>query len=119
MRIPRFQFTVRRMMAVVTISGFLAATVKLWRDSDVFAAKAAAYTASANVNAEIVSGAEAIILDLTGSDDPVDRRRKARLEGNVIRCRPLQDYYRDLANKYARAARYPWLRVEPDPPEPK
>jgi hypothetical protein len=27
-------------------------------------------------------------------------------------------YYRELGVKYERAARYPWLPVEPDPPEP-
>jgi hypothetical protein len=28
-------------------------------------------------------------------------------------------YHYDLARKYEYAARYPWLSVEPDPPEPK
>jgi hypothetical protein len=28
------------------------------------------------------------------------------------------EYYSALARKYRRAARYPWLLVEPDPPEP-
>jgi hypothetical protein len=28
-------------------------------------------------------------------------------------------YYQSLASKYQHAARYPWLPVEPDPPEPK
>jgi hypothetical protein len=31
----------------------------------------------------------------------------------------LADYHEDLAGKYQRAAGYPWLPVEPDPPEPK
>jgi hypothetical protein len=29
------------------------------------------------------------------------------------------DYHARLARKYERAARYPWLPVEPDPPEPE
>jgi hypothetical protein len=29
------------------------------------------------------------------------------------------DYHAALRRKYERAARYPWLPVEPDPPEPK
>lgn len=29
------------------------------------------------------------------------------------------EYHRRLATKYRRAARYPWLSVEPDPPEPE
>ncbi len=29
------------------------------------------------------------------------------------------DYHASLARKYRRAARFPWLSVEPDPPEPE
>jgi hypothetical protein len=28
-------------------------------------------------------------------------------------------YHESLARRYERAARYPWLPVEPDPPEPE
>jgi hypothetical protein len=31
----------------------------------------------------------------------------------------LRSYYRDMIEKYERAARYPWLPVAPDPPEPE
>ncbi len=31
----------------------------------------------------------------------------------------LSEYHRSLAEKYDFAARYPWLPVRPDPPEPK
>jgi hypothetical protein len=31
----------------------------------------------------------------------------------------LSDYHQQMLEKYAFAARYPWLPVEPDPPEPK
>jgi len=34
-------------------------------------------------------------------------------------CRKLVPYYQSLRRKYERAARYPWLPVEPDPPEPE
>jgi hypothetical protein len=37
----------------------------------------------------------------------------------IARCRRLSAYYRDLEAKYDRAARYPWLPVAPDPPEPE
>ena len=30
-----------------------------------------------------------------------------------------EEYHTGLAAKYERAARYPWLLMEPDPPEPK
>jgi hypothetical protein len=28
-------------------------------------------------------------------------------------------YHREMARKYESASRYPWLRVEPDPPKPE
>ena len=31
----------------------------------------------------------------------------------------MADYWGTLKSKYERAARYPWLRVEPDPPMPE
>jgi hypothetical protein len=31
----------------------------------------------------------------------------------------LADYHENLAAKYERAARYPWLPIAPDPPEPE
>jgi hypothetical protein len=36
-----------------------------------------------------------------------------------FRNRQLANYHVNLANKYANAARYPWLPVAPDPPEPE
>jgi hypothetical protein len=36
--------------------------------------------------------------------------------GAILRRR---DYHRAMMIKYERAARYPWLPVAPDPPEPK
>jgi len=35
------------------------------------------------------------------------------------RCRRLWPYYQSLRQTYGRAARYPCLPVEPDPPEPE
>ena len=37
----------------------------------------------------------------------------------VVRFDRLFFYHAELANKYQDAARYPWLPVAPDPPEPK
>ena len=33
--------------------------------------------------------------------------------------RPRADYHGTMRRKYERAARYPWLAVAPDPPEPQ
>ncbi len=44
----------------------------------------------------------------------VDRARKdlARLPGKIA-------YHAAMADKYQHAARYPWLPIEPDAPEPE
>ena len=35
------------------------------------------------------------------------------------RCAKLVPFHREMRMKWERAARYPWLSVEPDPPEPR
>jgi hypothetical protein len=52
--------------------------------------------------------------------------RAERLDGEVLdfrdeaaRCARISAHYTRLKLKYERAARYPWLPVEPDPPEPE
>jgi hypothetical protein len=42
-----------------------------------------------------------------------------QLYGNHDRMRDRADHHAAMARKYLRAARYPWLLVEPDPPEPE
>jgi hypothetical protein len=37
----------------------------------------------------------------------------------MLRSPRLAAYHADLRRKYEHAARYPWLFVEPDPPEPE
>jgi len=58
--------------------------------------------------------------------DPKEREEAAaaneKLAQHMVSFAALRDaraqYYSDLAAKYRRAARYPWLPVPPDPPEP-
>jgi hypothetical protein len=47
-------------------------------------------------------------------------RLNAALQSDVARSflSHAADYYAALARKHERAARYPWLPVEPDPPMP-
>jgi hypothetical protein len=42
-----------------------------------------------------------------------------RLKADEVRRAQASAYYIDLIQKYERAARYPWLPVAPDPPEPE
>ena len=52
---------------------------------------------------------------------PVMRSREREDYFSVIDAiwRPRVDYHGTVRRKYERAARYPWLAVAPDPPEPQ
>lgn len=48
-----------------------------------------------------------------------EKRFRSAARSEALRFRPVVEYYTRLRLKYERAARYPWLAVEPDPPVPK
>jgi hypothetical protein len=100
-RIMRIRFNVHLLMVAVAIVGFAMAGATLVRRSNRFRALAE-------------DQAEAEAMSLAYADD-------ARGEGGdqqrVARGEQMADYHRKLRIKYERAARYPWLPVEPDPPE--
>jgi hypothetical protein len=48
-----------------------------------------------------------------------ERRYLELLKSTVSKLTALRQYYERLAAKYRRVARYPWLPVPPDPPEPE
>jgi hypothetical protein len=57
--------------------------------------------------------------DDTWPSDPDPGREQGRLAGLEARERTRAAYFAELGAKYRRVARYPWLPVEPDPPEPE
>jgi hypothetical protein len=91
MRLPSLRFTVRRLMVAVAIAGIgLSLVAWMARRSATFHAKAALH------------------LDLA-----FEASLDSRIDPRQV------DYHGNLANKYASAARYPWLPVAPDQPEPE
>jgi hypothetical protein len=49
-----------------------------------------------------------------------DGRYRMYVDGRgELVTRAASDWHSHLVEKYERAARYPWLLVEPDPPEPQ
>ena len=96
MRLPRFRFTIRRMMVLVAVVAIIVALtlrmaarhhmmiihIQSWGENRGF---------SHNPNLAPAEQARAL------------RRVK---------------HHWELIGKYQRAARYPWLPIEPDPPEP-
>jgi hypothetical protein len=105
MQWPRVQFTVRRMMVVVAIAGvllwptrWLGTRVRAYRWMvDYHAAKMAKY---------LVPGPPGTPPDLVDSRGEVLSVERDR-------------WHAEMWAEYRRAARYPWLSVEPDPPRPK
>lgn len=98
----RLRLTIRRMMFLVAIVGMGLATALMIQRSRQFAriAEEQAYSES---------------LSLSYADEA---RGKHGDRQRVERGELMASYHRALKLKYERAARYPWLSVEPDPPIP-
>jgi hypothetical protein len=94
MRLPRM--TTRRWMIAVAIVGLILGAVsthrsfRLWNTADAHWERSLSFR-------------------VVGTNQHPDLSRRHRR----------YEYHLWLAVKYAEAARYPWLPVEPDPPEPK
>jgi hypothetical protein len=105
MRLPRLRFTVRRMMVAVAVVAFLfgaEATRRRWESlASTYRTKAVSFEHRALVSRHSRDH-EAVL-----ENDPEQRKLKR-----------IEDHYVALARKYQYAAHYPWLAVEPDPPEP-
>jgi hypothetical protein len=54
-----------------------------------------------------------------GSTSGMTNEEIMHLHSDYDRMMDRADHHASLAGKYERAARYPWLLVEPDPPEPE
>jgi hypothetical protein len=104
MRVPRVRFTIARTMVVVAVIAVLLGAVAMLRRR-AYLRKLADYHAEAARHIRFDHGS-------------IIRPDGAYVHIAVAPPR-LADYHEDLAGKYERAARYPWLPVEPDPPEPK
>lgn len=103
MRLPRLRFPVRRMMVAVAIVGL---AFGLWRRRESFLEKSRQNTGAATLH-------PCRLPPEAGTDEYPQWQE----EEEMIRRR--DDHLLRLAAKYERAARYPWLPVAPDQPEPK
>ncbi len=117
MRMPRFRFTVRRMMfAVAIMAVFLAALSPFWRyarfvaSRDYHGSRIVSRTIRQDGATLLVSRQNIIIYkyDAIGPTSQQSQRQQAE-----------QHWRSEMYQKYERAARHPWLPVAPDPPEPE
>ncbi len=98
MRIPRLRFTVRRMMVAVAIAAI------------VMGGLAERHYRFAKLSDHHLAALVALIPKVRASIAAGD-------DENPIHERGF--WHAKMRAKYFRAARYPWLPVAPDPPEPK
>jgi hypothetical protein len=116
MRLPRMT-TRRWMIAVAVVALLIGAAVAIDRRSKRFARLAASH-------ADVAMEHFSTVMAFGGDPPPLQEIEKypPAAQGPVRylhRAKTLMLYHRALKEKYDRAARYPWLSVEPDPPEPE
>jgi hypothetical protein len=99
----RRRISIRMLMALVAIAALIMAGGVLVKRSSEFRALA-----------EEQADSEMASLEYAG-----DARGERGDPQRVARGEQMAAYHRELRIKYERAARYPWLSVEPDPPEPE
>ena len=100
MRLPRM--TTRRWMVVAAVAALTVASVRLRERS-------LAYRRQAEHHAWLVASRDYVVVDMGGMyGDNYGRLSKRGIA-----------YHSAMARKYRHAARYPWLPIEPDPPEPE
>ncbi len=115
MRLPRM--TTRRWMVAVAISALVIAA-SLWVSRRCDEPRSIAGSPYSTSPSGICASAKPVSIDTptTRASDRRDRDELQMLEAHQLK---LAKYHYDMARKYEHAARYPWLPVEPDPPEPR
>ena len=108
---PRVRFTVRGMMVAVAIVGMACGGELIRRRRNYYLNEADTYAYGERIFRE--SADEPLEGCRAGQ---VSREAQARFKVETLAT---ADHYAALKRKYARAARYPWLPVAPDPPEPE
>ena len=99
MRVHRIQFTLRRMMAALAVVAILCWAGRLLLLSAMYRERARAFSFELMTETPIWMG-------------PKERPRVYSSPSPRVR------WAREMGHKYERAARYPWLPVEPDSPPP-
>jgi hypothetical protein len=115
MGLPYLRITVGRLMIVAAVAAALMAAwvgiARLRRLSSDFRARAEQHAGIEETLRRIVAS--------DGADAPVDISLGPGLRSRRFTVWAVAEYEAALRRKYERAARYPWLPVEPDPPEPE
>jgi hypothetical protein len=112
MPLPRVRFTVRRTMVAVAVAASAFYGLILWRQAAEYRAKADAYELRALEDSLNARAATSNAFDARREPTAAQTAERRSLERRA-------DHERRLSHKYDRAARYPFLPVALDPPEPE
>jgi hypothetical protein len=116
MRLPRVTFTVRRMMVAMAVAALTFAILRFWAVRQLYLEKAGHH-----------AGFRALVLRSPETIAYWESRWTSQREGMPARypwpggppfVPAMAKYHDAMRIKYERAARYPWLPIEPDPPKP-
>lgn len=119
MRLPRIRMTTRRWVAAVAVIGLMIGLmigggVRLKQRGDYLLSLARSHQKEV---ASSTARGEALKSRLGGTSGMSDEEIM-HLYRTYERMMDRADHHAAMARKYERAARYPWLPVAPDPPEP-
>lgn len=119
--VKHLRFTVRRMMVAVAglavIFGGAAWMIRMTTRSNQFDRRAARHAHAYFLHREYVDTYPALVADL--KEGGVAPENVPKVTGGIGRDVRLRDYHAAMKAKYEHAARYPWLPLAPDPPEPR
>ncbi len=114
MRVPRVRFTVRRLMVVVAVVALAFGIVRLWALRQLYLQKAAEH---AGFRAYVLNSPDSIRhWEFRWTDQRMGQPASYPWPAGPPFVPAITKYHDDMRIKYERAARYPWLPVEPDPP---
>ena len=118
MRLPGVRFTLRRLLVVIALLAVLMAAgleaARATRRAREYRQYAVAHAAFRDLSL----GEAEQYRDAYNHGEWADDKEKTQLLQREAGERALARHYDTLAAKYRRAARFPWLPVEPDPPQP-
>jgi hypothetical protein len=116
MEIPRVSFTVRRMKGAVALTAVTFAIVHLWSLRHLYLEKAAQHASFSALRDRTPDDMAFWEARLTAQHEGLHAAYP--WPGGPPLVPTMAKYHDALRRKYERAARYPWLSVAPDPPEP-
>ncbi len=121
MRLPRVQFTIRRMMLTVLV---VASALACGREIPAVLRQREEYHRRARMWAWYEEQERGFIRDVPYTlkglgNSPNDRAYRLVLEARLQHAQRRLPYFLTLRRKYELAALMPWSSVPPDPPEPE